>query len=153
MSVLEHRFPPPLLTLVTGFCMWLVTLAGGAAETTNTLRLVLAAPLVVLAFLTAGSAIVAFRRARTTVNPVHIDQASSLVTGGVFRLTRNPMYVGLVLLLFAWAIYLAAPWCFVGPPLLALFLTRFQIMPEERLMEEKFGQAYRDYKAKVRRWL
>jgi protein-S-isoprenylcysteine O-methyltransferase Ste14 len=96
---------------------------------------------------------VALHRAHTTVNPVHVDQASSIVTNGVYRLTRNPMYVGLALLLTAWAIWLAVPWAFAGPALFGLYIYRFQILPEERAMEAKFGAEYLAYKQRVRRWL
>lgn len=76
-----------------------------------------------------------------------------MVTGGVYRLTRNPMYVGLTLLLTTWAVWLAVPWTFLGPVVFALFTHCFQILPEERVMSAKFGRAYEDYRRRVRRWL
>ena len=97
--------------------------------------------------------ILAFRASRTTINPLKPERASALVTGGVYRVTRNPMYVGMTLLLLAWACYLAAVLPFVGPVLLVLYLTRFQIQPEERVLQGIFGAAYASYAARVRRWL
>jgi protein-S-isoprenylcysteine O-methyltransferase Ste14 len=95
----------------------------------------------------------AFRRAGTTPDPVHVDRASTLVTTGVYAWTRNPMYVGLTLLLCAWACVLAAPWTAAGPPLFAAYITRFQILPEERALSERFGEAYAAYLRRVRRWI
>jgi protein-S-isoprenylcysteine O-methyltransferase Ste14 len=109
------------------------------------------------AFLLAGifafPAVRAFRRARTTVDPVHVDRASAVVTGGIYRVTRNPMYVGLTLLLVAWALWLGGWWVWAGPVALLLWLDRFQIRPEEKAMEARFGEEYLRYKAQVRRWL
>ena len=95
----------------------------------------------------------AFRRARTTINPMKPGKASALVTGGVYQVTRNPMYVGLALLLAAWAVHLSRLWPLIGPALFVLYMNRFQIGPEERVMRGKFGDAYAAYAARVRRWL
>jgi protein-S-isoprenylcysteine O-methyltransferase Ste14 len=109
------------------------------------------------AFVLAGAfglpALRAFRQAATTIDPVRIDRASALVTGGIYRATRNPMYVSLTLLLVAWALWLGGWWAWAGPVALVLWLDRFQIRPEERAMEARFGAAYLRYKAQVRRWL
>ena len=94
-----------------------------------------------------------FRRNKTTINPVDLESASALVTSGVFRFSRNPMYVGFTAMLVGWAVCLAAPWALVGPVAFVLFTNRFQIIPEERVMRDKFGQAYDDYQAQVRRWI
>ena len=153
MKSLENKIPPPLLTLAIGFMMW------GAAKFLPAIPLeprlhyllTVVAGAVALSFSAGG--ILAFRFARTTINPVQIDQASRVVTGGVFRYTRNPMYVGLTALLTAWGIWLAVPWAMLGPLSFALFIHRFQILPEERVMSSKFGREYDDYRQRVRRWL
>lgn len=116
-------------------------------------RFGLVALLVLLGGFVGFSAFRSFRSAETTVNPVHVERASALVSSGVYRFTRNPMYVALTSLLVAWAAYLAAPWSFLGPPVFVLFIARFQILPEERAMTAKFGAAYLEYKSRVRRWL
>jgi protein-S-isoprenylcysteine O-methyltransferase Ste14 len=153
MKFLENRIPPPLVALVIGLAMWGVSRWQSALPLEPHLRLALTAlaGLIAVSFAVAG--FVAFHRAHTTVDPIHVDQASALVTNGVYRITRNPMYVGLTLLLIAWAIWLAVPWAFAGPVALALFTQRFQILPEERAMEAKFGAEYLAYKQRVRRWL
>ena len=94
-----------------------------------------------------------FWRNKTTINPVDLESASALVTSGVFRYSRNPMYVGFTVMLVGWAVSLAAPWALLGPLAFVLFTNRFQIIPEERVMRAKFGQAYDDYRAQVRRWI
>lgn len=99
------------------------------------------------------SGVMAFRRARTTVNPLNPEAATALVIVGVYRYTRNPMYVGLATMLVGWAVYLAAPLALLGPPIFVLFIARFQIVPEERALAEKFGREFADYRKKVRRWL
>ena len=117
----------------------------------NNIGLMLALGLVALTFSIGG--VVAFRAARTTVNPTQIDRASRVVTGGIYRFSRNPMYVGLTALLASWAVFLAVPLTVIGPIAFALFLHRFQILQEERVMAEKFGREYLDYKQRVRRWI
>ena len=107
-------------------------------------------PYRLVAFAIAG--VIAFRRSRTTVNPLHPEQATALVTRGVYRLSRNPMYAGMLLLLLAWATRLSNTAALAGPLLFALYITRFQIIPEERALTALFGEKYAAYRAKVRRW-
>ncbi len=99
------------------------------------------------------AALVRFRQARTTVNPMDPSKATQLVTGGVFRISRNPMYLGLVLLLIGWGMWLhsASPWLMVV--LFVVAMTHVQIIPEERALERLFGTPYIAYRGKVRRWI
>jgi protein-S-isoprenylcysteine O-methyltransferase Ste14 len=147
--MLRNRIPPPILAAGVILAMGLT--AGWPAP--SPLRWTAAG----LVFLIAGAfglpALRAFRRAGTTIDPVRIDQASALVTTGSYRLTRNPMYVSLVLMLVAWALFLGEPWVWFGPALLALWLDRLQIRPEEDAMATRFGAEYAAYRARVRRWL
>ena len=153
MSALEHRIPPPVVACVVAVGMWLVAMVSPALALDGTLRLGLVAASLVAAALFGVLGFRAFGRAKTTVDPMHIDRASALVTTGIYRLSRNPMYVGLTLLLCAWAIWLAAPWAAAGPLLFVGFITRFQIVPEERAMSGLFGETYAEYRRRVRRWL
>jgi protein-S-isoprenylcysteine O-methyltransferase Ste14 len=153
MSWLEHRIPPPLVGAIAAALMgWL---AGGPGwhvpAGVNGVSVVLLV-LVGLSFDLAG--LLAFRASRTTVNPLRPERASSLVTRGVYRLTRNPMYVGMVFLLLAWGLYLAHwPALLLGPTAYVLYLNRFQIAPEERALLGLFGEDYRRYMGRVRRWI
>ena len=94
-----------------------------------------------------------FKRARTTVNPFKPQNASALVTSGVFRFTRNPMYLGLLLVVVGWCFFLCSAIALLGPVAFVAYISRFQIRPEERALLSKFGPSYSDYLARVRRWL
>ncbi len=153
MSKLEHRIPPPIVVVLLGVAMWLTARYTSHGFGTDELRTILATAVSVFGLVVGGSGFRAFGRAKTTIDPIHLDAASVLVTNGIFRFTRNPMYVGFTALLLAWAIFLAAPWSFLGVVLFVLFIGRFQILPEERVMRAKFGAAYEDYRRRVRRWL
>ena len=95
----------------------------------------------------------AFKRAGTTIDPVRPDAASTLVTGGIYRHTRKPVYVGFTLTLLGFAVLLGSPWALVGPAAFVLFTARFQIAPEERALLTKFGRDFAKYKKSTRRWL
>jgi protein-S-isoprenylcysteine O-methyltransferase Ste14 len=133
--------------------MWGISLVAPQPHVPAAVRLgaCIVLALVGLAFGVAG--VVSFRRARTTVNPTTPAAASSLVSSGVYRITRNPMYVGLALLLFAWAVFLSSAWSLLGVLAFVLYIGRFQIVPEERALAQLFGSEYTAYQAKVRRWL
>ena len=153
MRLLEHRIPPPVVAGIIALAMW------SASPTQSLWRdpwrpggiVALALVITGLAFDLRG--LLAFLRARTSINPLQPHRASVLVTQGIYRVTRNPMYVGLLCQLAAWAVFLATPWAFAGPCLFVVAMNRFQIAPEERVMREKFGQDYEDFAARVRRWL
>jgi protein-S-isoprenylcysteine O-methyltransferase Ste14 len=153
MNALEHRIPPPLVMLLTAFAMWQFARLLPRVEVDDTVRLVLAGLFLTDALFCALAGVYCFRRAHTTVDPLHPDKASRLVTGGIYRVSRNPMYLGFALLLLAWAVFLASPWMLLGVPAFMLYIGRFQIQPEERALETLFGQEFRDYRAQVRRWL
>jgi protein-S-isoprenylcysteine O-methyltransferase Ste14 len=106
-----------------------------------------------LGIVIAGAGLVAFHRARTTANPMRPEAATSLVTTGIYRWTRNPMYLGWLPVLAGWAVYLQHAGALLVVPLFALYLTRFQIVPEERALSAKFGGQFDAYRGRVRRWL
>jgi protein-S-isoprenylcysteine O-methyltransferase Ste14 len=150
---LELRIPPPIVGLIVAGAMWTVAylLPNLALPTLGRLSVAL-----VLGATGVGVAIggvISFRRAETTVNPLKPETSAVLVSTGVYSFTRNPMYLGMVLALFAWAVYLSSIWSLLGPVLFALYITRFQIVPEERVLERLFGAAFAAYKKRVRRWL
>lgn len=153
MNWLDHRIPPPVVGAIVAAAMWGAASIGPAFAIPPVARYVAIALLVVAGIAFDVSGIVGFRAARTTVNPLKPEQASTLVTGGIYRVTRNPMYVGMALLLLAWAIYLSAVLPFAGIAVFVLYLTRFQIQPEERALERRFAEQYATYAARVRRWL
>ena len=153
MKYLENRLPPPFLALALGLAMWGASYAFPPVIAGGPLRYVISALLFALAAAFGAPAVRAFGRARTTIDPVHVDRASAVVTSGVYGLTRNPMYVGLTCLLLSWSAFLTVPWTLVGPLVFVLFIDRFQIVPEERAMAARFGEVYAAYQSRVRRWL
>jgi protein-S-isoprenylcysteine O-methyltransferase Ste14 len=151
--MLENRVPPPLVTLVIGIAMWGFARMQPGISFDPFLRHGLTGIIGLFGLIVGPSGILEFRRKKTTINPVQIEQATQLVTSGVYRFTRNPMYVGLTALLTTWAVWLGAPCTLLGPFFFAVFTNYFQIIPEERVMSVKFGSAYDDYRSRVRRWL
>jgi protein-S-isoprenylcysteine O-methyltransferase Ste14 len=150
---LETRIPPPIMMVLTALAMWALSRLLPTLQVPDAVRYGAAAVLLVFGGSVGGLAISTFRRVGTTINPVEIETASSLVTTGIYAVTRNPMYVGLTTLLVTLAVLLSGPWLLAGPLFFALYTTRFQIIPEERVMQAKFGRTYEDYRARVRRWL
>ena len=153
MSALELKVPPPVVALIVAAGMWIMSSFTPVIELSRPVRVLVALGIAGLAGCIDLAGFMAFRRARTSVNPMKPDRASSLVTAGIYGITRNPMYLGLLLLLVAWAVFLAAPWALLGPPAFAAYMTRFQIKPEERVLASRFGETYERYRGKVRRWL
>jgi protein-S-isoprenylcysteine O-methyltransferase Ste14 len=153
MKALENRIPPPLVALIAAVLMWAVAQGTPATPIGDTLRIVIALTLAASGGLSAALGFRAFGRAQTTVNPIKIDEASALVTKGIYRYTRNPMYLGLALFLLGWGVYLSAPWAVLVLIAFVLFITRFQIIPEERILRAKFGTAYTIYQQRTGRWL
>jgi protein-S-isoprenylcysteine O-methyltransferase Ste14 len=153
MPALDLRVPPPVVALLAALAMWGVSRDAAALAAPEHLRLPLAIALAIVGAAFDFSGLVAFRRARTTINPMKPQSTSSMVRSGVYRVTRNPMYVGLVFLLCAWAVFLWSWWALPGPFAFAAYIGRFQIAPEEKALTALFGAEYLAYKAKVRRWL
>jgi len=153
MNSLELKVPPPLVSLLVAAAMWGSSKMGASIELPNVVRHVVTATIALAGGCFSLAGIAAFRRAKTTVNPLKPQNTSSLVTAGIYRVTRNPMYLGLLLVLLAWAVFLSSAWALVGPVAFVLYINRFQIAPEERVMAAMFGASYSAYKAAVRRWL
>lgn len=154
MSTLELRVPPVVVVLTCAVVMWVIAGAIGPSAWRADVRVVVTVLLALTGLVLAVAGIREFRAARTTVNPLHPEQAAAMVTAGVYRWTRNPMYLGMLCLLAAWAAWLGRlvpP--VVGLPAFVLYMNRFQIRPEERALEQRFGAAFRDYAARVRRWI
>ena len=153
MRVLELKVPPPALALATAALMWLASrFVPGLAFVLTTSNL-LAVGLAAIGFIVAISGVVAFRRARTTLNPTRPEASSSLVSWGIYKITRNPMYLGLLLVLTAWAIFLSNWIAFLFLPAFVVYMNRFQIVPEEKALTALFARDFVAYQSRVRRWL
>jgi protein-S-isoprenylcysteine O-methyltransferase Ste14 len=150
---MNPKIPPPLIVALLGAAMWAANRALPATRFEWTLPAPVAMTLLAAGLLLAAAAIVPFVRARTTINPLTPARASHLITGGVFAYSRNPIYLADALILAAWAAWL-------GNVVNLLFLwiffwaiQRWQIIPEERALQQIFGERYAAYCARVRRWL
>lgn len=152
---MKATIPPPLLTLLAGVLMWL--LAGWAPSLDFIFPyggiLFWIVLCIGLALLVAGARTI-FKH-KTTIHPDKrsLSQVTALVTSGVYRYTRNPIYLGMALLLIAWWVFLANWLALVGPVAFIVFITRNQIKPEEVALEKIFGETYQHYKRNVRRWV
>jgi protein-S-isoprenylcysteine O-methyltransferase Ste14 len=99
----------------------------------------------------AGSS--SFHRAGTTVNPMKPEATTSLVTKGAYRFSRNPIYLGLAIILSSWGIYLSNLLSLIFVYSFIIYMNHFQIEPEERILQKLFGACFERYKHQVRRWL
>ena len=150
--VLENRVPPPLVGLIIGAAMVGAARATPALSLQTPVLVFLGVVLGVLGFACSLLGVASFERQRTTVNPLKPLTASSLVDSGIFIRTRNPMYLGMTMVLLGAGIGLANPISAALVALFPLYIGRFQIEPEERAMAELFGDAFTRYKARVPRW-
>jgi len=148
---LENRVPPPIVAA----CVAVVMLGAAWALPTPAFNLPsVFSLLIALAGASLGVVgVLQFLRAKTTVNPLQPGAASALVTGGIYRFTRNPMYLGMAAMLLAWAVYLSNIAALAVLPLFVLYMNRFQIGPEERALQARFGAEFEAYRARVRRWV
>ena len=153
MRHLELKIPPPLMALLCVAAMWSLSRITPTLALTRDIRWLLTGVFVLVGISFDLRGLLVFLRARTSINPMKPNQASSLVVTGVYRHTRNPMYVGLACMLVAVAIFLNAPVALIGVAAFVGYITRFQIQPEERVLRQNFGEAYRDYCEQVPRWL
>jgi len=147
------KLPPALWVIIWLFLMWL------SAYSLPTFYYQWAfTKYVMVIFYALGvglilTATVQFKKAATTLNPMTPDGASSLVTSGIFGISRNPIYLGFLLILTGWAVTLAHPIAYLWLPLFVFFINRYQIIPEEMALQRQFTDVYKNYQQQVRRWL
>ncbi len=150
---LELKIPPPAVAALLAGAMWGIASVTPLLEVPAFMRITVAAIITLTGAGISLAGVIAFRRAHTTVNPMKPEATSALVCSGIYKATRNPMYVGVLFVLCAWAVFLSSVWALLGPLFFVLYISRFQIAPEERVLVDKFGAEYSAYKSKVRRWL
>jgi protein-S-isoprenylcysteine O-methyltransferase Ste14 len=150
---LEAKIPPPAVALVAALIMWGISRIAPQVALPASIRFPASLAIVVAGVAFAAAGLRSFRRARTTPSPTKPQEASSLVSTGIYRISRNPMYLGVAMVLFAWAVFLSSAWALLGVAGFVLYISLFQIAPEERALAQLFGSEYESYKARVRRWL
>ncbi|MGE0798006.1 MAG: isoprenylcysteine carboxylmethyltransferase family protein [Lautropia sp.] len=155
MKSLELKVPPPVVMLLAVAAMWGLARAMPAlvVPIPDGLRQVIGVALIVLGVAMDLACAFRFWRAGTTINPLRPDASAALVTTGLFRFSRNPMYLGMLVALIGWAVLLASPPALLGTGAFVWYLSRFQILPEERALAARFPQQFADYAGRVRRWL
>jgi protein-S-isoprenylcysteine O-methyltransferase Ste14 len=153
LLALELRIPPPAVAALIAGAMWGIAWMAPVLEVPAFVRKAVALTFVLAGAVFDVAAFISFRRARTTVNPMKPEKTSSFVSSGIYGVSRNPMYVGLLFILVAWAVFLSSAWALLGPVAFVLYINRFQIAPEERALSAMFGADYFAYRSRVRRWL
>ena len=150
---LALKIPPPVQALIFGALMWVVDKQVPGGQLEFGIQLPVAIVLAIAGVALVVSSMLAFRTASTTVDPFHPEEASHLVVDGVFRYSRNPMYVSLALVLIGWAVWLGSVFNLVVLALFIFYMTVFQIKPEEKVLRSLFGESYEQYCSDVRRWI
>lgn len=151
MKWLELKIPPLLVALIFGFLIWVMQFQ---VEIDNTIVLyIVSIILFSIGSIVSILGVWEFRKQKTTVNPMSPQESNSLVMNGIYTFTRNPMYLGFLLWLFSLGVLLRNPISLIAIVLFVIYMNIFQIIPEENILEEKFGKEYLKYKENVRRWL
>lgn len=153
MHPLEVRIPPPAVALLTGALMWLLAWTSPEFGFALRGREYLAGTLAVAGVAICAIGVAAFLRTRTTLNPMKPESSSTLVVSGLYKVTRNPMYLGLLLALAGWAFFISNVLAFLVLPGFVVYMNRFQIEPEERALASRFGDEFVRYASRVRRWI
>lgn len=153
MQFLQHKIPPPLVAVICAFFSWFLASGTEPNSVSFALKIVLSMLLVCVGAFIGISGFITFKKAKTTVSPLTPNKASSLVVKGVFKYTRNPMYLCLVLVLMGFSVYLEDLIALVGVGVFIVYMNEFQIKPEEKALTKLFGEEYLEYMARVRRWI
>lgn len=147
------RIPPPLVALISALLMWGISSQLEAFTFRFPFQEIVAFACVGVGAMIDIISFLAFRRAKTTVTPLAPEKASSLVVTGLYRFTRNPMYLGLLLILIGVALLLGSLANAVVLIAFTAYITAFQIKPEEERLAQVFGAQYLSYMQNVRRWI
>ena len=153
MKWLELKIPPVAQFLVFAGAMWLAATQCPFADLSIPWKWPLAIFFFAPGLIGGGAGVLTFLKARTTVHPGRPEHASRLVATGIYQISRNPMYLGLLLMLAGWSLALANGLAMLLLPVFVAGMNRLQILPEERILREKFGSEFDAYVRTVRRWL
>ncbi len=152
-QTLELKVPPVALGLITAALMWLGAWSFPQLTFQVPGRYFIAGGVALVGAFVSILGVVSFKRAKTTVNPMKPESSSSLVVAGIYRVTRNPMYLGFLLILLGWAAWLSNVLTLLPIMVFVIYMTVFQIRPEERALDALFGSEFAAYKKRVRRWI
>tara|TARA_B100001057_G_scaffold297288_1_gene297572 strand:+ start:374 stop:763 length:390 start_codon:yes stop_codon:yes gene_type:complete len=94
-----------------------------------------------------------FIKSKTTINPQSFKNVNNLVSSGIFKISRNPMYLGMLIIIISSVVYYFNYFSVFTPFIFYFWINEFQIKREEKKLEEKFGPDYKKYRLKTRRWI
>ncbi|WP_395342071.1 methyltransferase family protein [Ningiella sp. W23] len=149
---LEHKIPPVLVVAIVSALMFATNQIFTHLRIEFQFRLEALTLLITFGIALATAGVASFKIHKTTVNPLNTENVSSLVTSGIYRYSRNPMYVGMLICLIGVFVFIANPINAPYPALFVWYMNTFQIKPEERVLSKVFSSDYDNYKARVRRW-
>lgn len=153
MNTLELKIPPLLLLILCAAFMWLLAVFVPIVLINFAGQLVIAILLAIVGAQIAIAGARACHERQTTVNPLTPEKSATLITDGVFKVSRNPIYLGLLLALIGFAVYLGALTAALVLPMFVWYMNQFQIKPEERSLAQQFGDSFIQYTQRTRRWL
>ena len=151
MIDIKTKFPPPLVALTFGFLINYTKNIFPKIEIKN--EIIFGSFMIISGLFVILSAITLFKKYQTTITPLNPANATKLITDGIYKFSRNPMYLGLLLVLLGMSIILNLIGGFFLIPLFILYLNLFQIIPEENAMVDLFKDEFLEYKENVRRWI
>jgi len=153
MKKLRLKIPPPIVGIAFGAMIWSLSENLSIQFMDQESRQIIALLLLGIAGTIDVWAILSFRAAKTTIDPRYPHKTSAIVSNGIYQFTRNPMYLGLALILTSLSIYLSTLLGLLCVIVFIFYMNRFQIEAEEEHLEQQFGELYLNYKNSVRRWI
>lgn len=150
---MKLKVPPGIIAAVCAILMWVIYKYLSWSNLHFSFPLWIPVSIAAVGGLFGLVGLIQFYTYQTSIDPHKPDKATALVSSGIYRFSRNPMYLGLLVTLIAWGIHLGSSFSFLILPLFVWYMNRFQIKPEEEILEQQFGTGYRSYKKNVRRWI
>ena len=148
---IKTKIPPPLVALTFGFLINYTKNIFPKIEISN--DIIFGSFMIIIGLIIILSAIILFKKYQTTITPLNPSNATKLITDGIYKFSRNPMYLGLLLVLLGISIILNPVGGLSLIPLFILYLNLFQIIPEENAMVDLFKDEFSEYQKNVRKWI
>lgn len=152
LSILNNKIPPPIILGICALFVWLLR-NEGPLPIAHEIKAILGGAFVIVGIAFDLLGLMEFQKYKTTINPLSPDKTAAIVQTGIYARTRNPMYLGMVFVLVGWSIINKASFGILIIPLFMKYIETFQIIPEEKILLEKFGKKYQDYCEKTGRWI
>jgi len=150
---MKLKIIPPIQVAIFALLMWFINKASGIKHLNFSQQENMSWCIFLIGVSIVATAVYAFKKSNTTTNPLHPEKTSKLVITGIYKYTRNPMYLGMLFVLLTYAIRLGNLYSFIVLPLYVWYITTFQIKPEEEALKKLFGEEFSNYTKSVRRWI